>query len=204
MGPWTGQRKRHPSGSSGMALVPVPTMRGVASDSVTALRSLLATGTPQRFTTRDRTLDWPASPSWMIRCWPWNMVSSSWVSKSGRISRVRFISSTVETTSRGQDCSMVMVSPASSGVCSWSPRSASRSMTFSSAWESASALSGDGSSAAETWASAASLSGSSSKGLEAVGAAGSRVRSGLSSRNRSSVMEKRAVTDSMVSPGWVV
>lgn len=99
---------------------------------------------------------------------------------------------------------MVMVSPASSGVCSWSPRSASRSMTFSSAWESASALSGDGSSAAETWASAASLSGSSSKGLEAVGAAGSRVRSGLSSRNRSSVMEKRAVTDSMVSPGWVV
>ena len=187
-----------------MALVPVPTMRGVASDSVTALRSLLATGTPQRFTTRDRTLDWPASPSWMIRCWPWNMVSSSWVSKSGRISRVRFISSTVETTSRGQDCSMVMVSPASSGVCSWSPRSASRSMTFSSAWESASALSGDGSSAAETWASAASLSGSSSKGLEAVGAAGSRVRSGLSSRNRSSVMEKRAVTDSMVSPGWVV
>lgn len=32
---------------------------------------------PQRFTTRDRTLAWPTSPSWMIRCWPTNMVASS-------------------------------------------------------------------------------------------------------------------------------
>ena len=44
----------------------------------------------------------------------------------------------------------------------------------------------------------------SGSGALAVGVPSSRIRSGFSSRKRSSVMPKLAVTDSRVSPAWVV
>ena len=101
---------------------------------------------------------------------------------------------------------MVMVVPASRGVRTWSPsRSAKSMVAFSAssavlaAWSAASPSAG--SSAAGAWASS---SDSSSKGLEAKVTSVVKVRSGFRARNRSSVMEKRAVTDSKVSPSWTV
>ena len=138
MGPRTGHKYRQPSGTSGMAWVPVATMRGVASVLVTALRSLFATGTPQRLTTRERTLAWPGSPSWMIRCWPTNMVASSSVCRAGVTSRSSLTSSTVVTMRSGQDCSTVISRPASRGVRTSMPSRSARSLSLAvwslSAW----------------------------------------------------------------------
>ena len=59
-------------------------------------------------------------------------MGSSWVSRVGAMSRVTVASSTVETRSRGQFCSMVMVLPSSRGVVTWSPSRSARSMVAGS------------------------------------------------------------------------
>ena len=151
-------------------------MRGTASETVTERRSVVAMGTPQRVTTRDRTAASPASPSWMIRCSPVNMVLSGWVSSWGAMGRGSSCSSTVETTSRGQDCSTVRVKPASKGV----PNSAASRAARSS------------------WSICSSSVFSSS--MPMAGVWDSRISQGFSSWSRSWVMENRSSRLSRVSP----
>ena len=206
MVPWTGQRKRQPSGSSGMALVPVPTMRGVASVTVTALRSLLATGMPHRFTTRDRTLACPAWPSWITRCLAQehgvivlglqgggNLPGHGGLLHGGDHQQ-RAVLFNGDGGARLQGRAHLVpqqVCQIDGGVF----RLLRRFGCLVGGLSLCRVLGSGG---------LGLLLGFLLQGLEAKVTSVVKVRSGFRARNRSSVMEKRAVTDSKVSPSWTV